>query len=136
MDEDKKKTFMIVIVIVCLVVAGMVLKSTFAPSKPKGAKKPVWLVCTNTGCNAQYSLKQKEFREQMKDDMAGRGMPMGPAVLKCQECGKASAVIGKKCINEQCGSVFVPNYQQGGFPDKCPMCGISAIEQKQLENSK
>ena len=141
MEEDKKKILMIVIAVVCLVAAGMIIKSNVAPSRPKPSNVPVWLVCGNTSCNAQYSIEREEFQEQMRESMVAGGGPMAmmQPVLTCQQCSKKTAFPAAKCVNEDCGNAFVPNpqlRQQGGYPDKCPKCGTSATEQRKLEASK
>ncbi len=130
MDEDKKKILIIVIAVVCLIAAGMVLKSTFSSSKHEITNEPVWILCTNAKCKSQYSLEQDEFQRLMKGD--NRIMSLSGPFLKCSKCGKRSAHFACKCIDEHCGFVFMPDNQTSGYPDKCPKCGTSAIEQRLL----
>ena len=94
-----------------------------------GSNKPIVILCANPECAKSYEVSRDEFRQLMQDMGPGGMMPMMPPVLKCKFCGEKSAYIAQKC--EKCGAVFVPNYMDSSnkYPDACPECGYSRIEE-------
>lgn len=124
------------IIVGCLVLAAVITVITQRkPSGSGGAKGPIQLLCVNKKCNAEFELSRDDFRKQMMEKTSTRTMApgmMGPQILTCNKCGKESAYIASKC--EKCESAFIPNYTQRDYPDKCPKCGYSAIEESEKKS--
>lgn len=51
---------------------------------------------------------------------------METPALKCEKCGQPSAYAAVKC--GKCGLVFEAGAVKNDFPDKCPKCKYSKIE--------
>lgn len=91
---------------------------------------PVYMLCANPSCNAEVEMTQKEFMD-LASDMDPMGMPMmmGPMAYNCPECNKKSLYRATKC--PECDKIFVENYQAvDDYPDRCPDCGYSELEDK------
>jgi len=140
MDEDRKKVFMIVVVVVCIALAAGIIYWTNFRGKIKSSptSDPIFLKCTNKTCGKVTEMSAKEFREKMQEMGPGAEMMMpgmGPMAFKCPHCGKKTAMMAQKC--PKCGEVFIPNYRNPkDYPDKCPKCGYSAIEEMQKKRHK
>ena len=137
MDAEKKKPIMIAIVIGCLVLAGAITFFTSDSSRPGGRSEATdekQLLCVNPDCNAEFTITNKDYDEQLKaiaENMPemGMGMGMGMVALTCPQCGQQSAYLAIKC--SKCQYVFLPNEAGAGkYPDTCPECGYSEYEQK------
>ena len=132
MDDDKKRKFKVILVVCCFVLAGAIFLMTRPKSPGSGsAKRAIQMLCVNEECNAEYEISSDEFREMMQTRGPGAMMMpgMGPQAFTCDECGEESAFMATKC--GQCGFVFVPTYDgSDDFPDRCPECDYSAIEEK------
>jgi len=121
----------IIFAVVCLIVAGGILYFTMFRGSGggiSGGNTAIWLKCTNTKCNAAYSLTSDEFMKlQGGNPMMMPGMQQS---VKCQKCSQQSAYIAQKC--EKCGEVFIMStmMMQGNqdYPDRCPKCKYSNIE--------
>jgi predicted RNA-binding Zn-ribbon protein involved in translation (DUF1610 family) len=65
----------------------------------------------------------------VKDSIQKRGSSSGN-VFECPKCGKVAVREALKC--PKCGNVFIPDWdRQNDYPDRCPKCGFSEIEQEQ-----
>ena len=121
MEDSKKKTMMIGIVVVCLVAAVAITlsrtsKKTGLAAIERGST--VWVKCTNPDCEAEYQTDKKEFYKEVKK--------AGP--ITCKECGEPTLVRAVKC--EKCGVVFPYGaVGPGDFGDRCPECGYSKVEE-------
>jgi hypothetical protein len=127
MDEDKKKYLMIGIIVVCIGLAAGITYFNMGGSGSGGAR-PVVMLCDS--CQATYEISAEEFKQAMRDSGAGRNMMMrGPMVLTCKECGQVAAYRATKC--PECEEAFVMgDAGDDKYPDKCPACGYSAMEQR------
>lgn len=103
--------------------AGFIVETIGGGSIGGGGGGDVWMVCTNPDCGAKYELSSGEFRQ-----LAGPMTPMGPAqtVFECKECGQQTAYVGMQC--PKCGEVFIRGSASQQYPDKCPACGYSRME--------
>ena len=134
MDEDKKKKITIGIIVACLGLAAII---TFATREgggtgTKGSAK-IWVKCANPDCEAEYQITRKEYQEQMREQMADGEMMMmmmTPPALICKECEEESLYIATKCSNSECGAIFFTNTNMEDYPDRCPECGISEMEER------
>jgi len=128
MDEEKKKYLMIGVIVVCIALAAGITYFNMGGSGSGGRASPVVMLCNS--CKATYEISTDEFKDAMRESSAGRDMMMqGPVVLTCKECGEVAAYRATKC--PECGEAFVMgDAGDDKYPDKCPGCGYSAIEQR------
>ena len=139
MDEDKKQKIMIGAIVGCLIIAGAIFFVSKGGGKPKKvAAKPVLMVCANKSCKASYELSSEEYRQEMQGDSQGMDpmmmSMMGPIMLKCNDCGKKSLSVGEKC--EKCETVFPSGTVKKDYPDRCPKCKYSKIEELRKSRRK
>jgi hypothetical protein len=129
MDESKKKLVMILIIVVCLGVAGAVFLRGRGESggiEDISDDEMTWVKCRNKSCNAEYEMGLKEYYKFVTEN----ANPMGPAPgLTCEKCGEPSVYKAEKCKNPACGYVFFSGEVPNDFPDRCPKCGQSATEE-------
>ena len=129
MDEDKKKYVMIGIIVACIALAAGITYFNMGGSGGSGRAPAVTMLCDS--CEATYELTSDEFKQAVRDSGAGQNpmMMRGPMVLPCKECGEIAAYRATKCT--ECGEAFVTgDAGDDKYPDKCPSCGYSAIEQR------
>ena len=129
MDEAKKKQFKIGIIVACLVLAVIILITTWPKSAggPIRSKDAIQMLCVNEECNAQFELSQEEYKRLIM--AKGRRMvTMGPQAFTCTECAEESAYTATKC--KECGLIFTLNPGGDDFQDRCPECGYSGIEER------
>jgi hypothetical protein len=133
MEESRKKPIMIAVIVVCLGVAAFI---TFRgrgggdglDDIPDDAM--VWVKCNNPSCNAEYEMNEKEYYRQMKEQPFDPDAPSAPP-LTCEKCGKPSLYLAMKCGNPACGIVFFKGAAgSNDFPDRCPKCRISKMEEE------
>ncbi len=130
MDESKKKVVMIVIILVCLGVAGAMI---FGRGGGSGTiddisdEEMTWVKCMNKSCNAEYQMGLKEYFRFVTAN-ANPMAPTAPA-LTCEKCGEPSIYKAEKCQNAACGIVFRSGAVPNDFPDRCPKCKQSATEE-------
>jgi len=134
------KNVKIIVSVLCLVLAAGILYFTTFRSEGGGDSGDVqiWLKCVNPDCNQAYSLTPDEFLE-MQHQGGMNPMMMMPGqsqAFKCKKCGQQSAYMAQKC--EKCKEVFImqmpgPGEANQDFPDRCPKCGYSAIEQAEKQ---
>jgi len=129
MTDGKKRSAMIAVIAICVLVAGIVYWFTYgstpAPSNADDlANTSVLMKCNNPKCKALYEITGKEYHEFMQ-----QANPMGEGLMgmQCKQCGKASAFKAVKC--EKCGSVFFYGAKGADFGDRCPKCRYSKQEQ-------
>ena len=131
MDESKKKQIMISIVVICLVLATVIAIVNFMGGRSGGGSRstgPVPLLCVNEECGNEFEMDREELTQQMMKSGALMGpMGMGPQALTCPECNEQSAFQAVKC--NKCQASFIKDYSSGDFPDRCPECDYSAIEE-------
>ena len=134
MEGSKKKAVMIAVVIGCLVVAAAI---TFTGG-PKStgierlAGQQQWIMCTNTDCEAEYTMDKKEYHEWRKKNLSFAAR--GESGMVCQECGEQTVFGAVKCGNEKCGHVFLIGAAGGlDFTDRCPECGYSKTEEERKQ---
>lgn len=132
MDEDKKKVVMIVIIVLCIGLAAGITYWTNRGSGPGKKISSIPMACANSKCGYTTELTIKEFNELMSkgrgDGVTPDPMFMGPAALECPECGEMSFFTANKC--EKCGEIFLSNPDSRDYPDRCPKCGYSAMEER------
>ncbi len=134
MEESKKKLVMILVIVVCLGVAGAVY---FGGSGGDGGIDDIsddemtWVICRNKSCNAEYEMGRKEYFKFV----SANANPMGPPpALTCETCGEPSIYEAEKCQNEACGAVFRKGSVPNDHADRCPKCKQSATEE--LRNAR
>lgn len=130
MDEERKKYVMIGIVVVCIALAAGITYFNMGGSGGGSGTRAVTMLCDS--CEATYELSSEEFKQAARDSGAGQNPMMrmrGPMIFPCKECGEIAAYRATKC--PECGEAFVTgDAGDQKYPDKCPSCGHSAIEQR------
>ena len=136
MNEQTKKNLAIGLVVVCLLVAGtMFYRSFFGGGSGGGSTgdRQVALMCASCG---GFEVSVDEFREMMSQQGPG-GMMMMPgqdAAMECPKCGKKSCYPAQKC--KQCETIFVfGQARDKRYPDRCPKCSFSSIEDRRQNPS-
>jgi len=121
-------------VAICLTVAGTFFyRSFFGNGKGDvGGNRDMALLCTTCG---GFEIPTNEFRDLMSKQrpptpsmmMQRPGQPM---VLECPKCGQKTCYVAQKC--PQCENIFVfGQAKDQNYPDRCPKCGFSSIENRQ-----
>jgi len=134
MEDSMKKPIMIVVIVVCLGVAGLVLFSGGGSdggvgSIPEG--DVMWVKCNNKACNAEYEMSKREYYKELEANVNPNPMATGPTPITCKECGKKSLFAAVKCQNPDCGVVFIEGSAgPDDYSDRCPKCGQSAVEER------
>lgn len=128
MEENAKKTLLIVVAVACLAAAGIVMYKTMgggaAAGQPAGQ---TWVKCNNPKCGNEYDISAKEYTDFVMNNGGPRQFMMNGAVpMKCPKCNEESAFKGMKC--EKCGKVFFPGTVEGKAQDTCSGCGHSPSE--------
>jgi hypothetical protein len=136
MDEDVKKKVLIVVSVVIICIALAIAGKTMFGGGGGGGDGKIWFKCVNPKCNAAYSLSPDEFTKLQGD--SPMMIPGQMQAFKCQKCGQQSAYMAQKCENKKCGEVFIlqmgsPGQANQDFPDRCPKCKYSVIEQMEKE---
>ena len=125
MEDSKKKPIMVVVVLVCLGLAGAVTymsrtESGGAESLERG--EMMWVKCNNPDCGAEYQIDTKDYLMYIQEHMKGMSTPP----LVCKECGKKSVYKAVKC--GKCGLIFFSGTVSEDIADRCPECGFSKTE--------
>ena len=132
MEDSKKKLVMILIIVVCLGVAGAVFLRTGRSGGGSiddiSDEKMTWVKCMNKSCNAEYQMGLKEYYKAVQALNINPMAQVAPA-LTCKECGKQSVYKAVKCQNPACGIVFREGSVPNDFQDRCPKCGQSVTEE-------
>jgi len=137
MEDQTKKWVSIAFAVVALVIAGVVISKTLFPSSSKGpdGNAEMYLLCKNCG---EIEITREEFRKMLLEQTGGVIPPVaggGPLILNCPKCGEKTCAVATKC--PKCGKVFVPGVgDDPTYPDRCPECGYSALEELQKKRSK
>ena len=138
MEDDKKKQVMIGIIIACIVLAvGITLyNSAGGGGGGKAVNRKNFILCSE--CGESFELSVEELREKMREAASeGEMGPMGPMespVLTCPGCGKDAAQMATKC--KSCETVFIQDFQaaaEGDYPDRCPKCNYSEMEERRSQ---
>jgi len=133
MEEQGKKWLTIGLFVLSMLVAATVFYRTFfSSSTGGGGDRKVYLMCKSCG---GFEISADEFRDMMNSQPGGMMPPMmgSPMLLTCPKCNQKSCMKASKC--EKCETMFIPKMGMGQnpntYPDKCPKCGYSAIEERQ-----
>jgi len=129
MEASMKKTILGVVIVVCIVAAGIITYAT--RSRSGGGLESVqrgtliWLKCTNADCENTWQMDQRDFFEYLTEHRDPMAMS-APGVV-CPKCGQESGYAAEKC--ENCGLIFLRSSVPHDFADRCPECGYSATEE-------
>jgi len=125
MEESKKKSIMIGIIVVCLAAAAIIyVKNMSRDGRGRtAASETMWVKCTNPDCGAAYEISESEYIEWARES----AYSTGPVPMRCEKCGEDSAYQAIKC--EKCETVFVMGTVTDDFADRCPECGNSETEE-------
>jgi len=132
MEEGKKKTVMLILIVGCLVVAGAVTFTTRSGGGGIGSiskSEKILVMCSNPDCEAEYETGKKAYYEFVQKNMNPMSMAAPP--MPCNECGEESIYKAIKC--GKCGTVFFENSVPNDFADRCPECEYSEIDERRKE---
>jgi len=135
MEDSRRKQVLIALIATCLVLAGLITFLTTRSGNPglevfKGQTQ--WVKCANKNCEAAYELDKKKYMELVQEEARRNVDATGPMAIICEKCGEQSAFKAEKC--EKCGEVFFyAAAGPGDFPDRCPKCGYSAMEEERKQ---
>jgi len=115
MEDSKRKQVLTVVIIACLVLAGLITYVTSRSGNPgleafKGQTQ--WVKCANQNCGAVYELDKKKYLELIQEEARKNVDATGPLPITCEKCGELSVFRAVKC--EKCGEVFfygIMNYR-------------------------
>ena len=134
---DKKNVVMIIIVVVCLALAGALAYRNFGGggSTSPAAQGSQPMLCVNPDCGHVFEMTVEERRQIMRERGRQRRRG-GPPAFICPQCNEESAYSANKC--SKCGTVFIRGYSSDDFADRCPNpdCGYSAIEERRKQQGK
>jgi len=131
MEESKKKPVMIIVIVVCLGAAGAIFWGTGGGSGDTidsiSNEEMIWVKCNNPACKAEYQTSKKAYFKYVEE----HANPMAPTAppMVCEKCGEQSVFRAEKCMNPDCGIVFLRGTVPNDFPDRCPECGRSETEE-------
>ena len=134
MEEDTKKKILTITMVACLGLAAVITFATggFFKGGPKvRASDTMTLLCVNPECGGDSEITREEYRESMENSGVGGMGPMammGPTPVECPECGEMSATIALRC--KECEHVFIQQMGSDDYPDRCPECEYSDIENR------
>lgn len=128
MEEGKKKSIMLAIVVVCLVIAGIALLATREKDFDLGSVRGevALLMCEDENCGATYEIDMADYFNQLKKRQKETGA-IGTPALFCKECGKETIYRAIKC--PKCGEIFFRGTVEDDYADRCPKCKYSKIEE-------
>jgi hypothetical protein len=128
MEDNVKKTLLIVISVACIAAAGVMMYKTMGGGATSGEPAgKIWVKCESTKCNNEYQLSAKDYSDFIMDNGGHRQIMMaGMPPMKCPKCGEKTAFKAEKC--EKCGKVFFFGSVEGKAEDTCPGCGYSKAE--------
>ncbi len=136
MEDSKKKSVMIVVIVASLASAALITylsrrSGDIGLDEFEGQMQLV--KCANRNCGAVYEIDKKKYYELLEEESRKHVDDMGPLAITCEKCGENSIFKAVKC--EKCGEVFF--YGEVGandFPDRCPKCGYSAMEEQRKKD--
>jgi DNA-directed RNA polymerase subunit RPC12/RpoP len=125
MEEGKKKMIMVAVIVACIATAVIITLATRNSNTgtiDDVAHEMMWLKCRD--CGNAWQMDKKEFLQYVEKYRNGMQVPG----VECPKCHKKDGYRAEKC--EKCGNVFekIPNTTD--YPDRCPKCGFSALEDK------
>jgi DNA-directed RNA polymerase subunit RPC12/RpoP len=82
----------------------------------------IWLKCRDPNCGNTWQMDNKEFFQYVEKYRDGMTVPG----VECPKCGNKSGYRAIKC--EKCGFIFEKPTNTTDYPDRCPKCGHSAVE--------
>lgn len=114
---------------ICLLLAGVILYWQW-PQPPQDvnsipASRTTWVKCRF--CDYVDQVSERDFIQQQRATMvANRQASATAPALTCPHCKKSGVVEAERC--EQCKTVFISDASGTDFPDRCPKCQTSSME--------
>ncbi len=125
-----KNTIYAIIIAACILVAVLVFVKTRSGGGSAGINsisdtEQVWMKCRS--CNASFEMSRKQYYKDISEKAAASAaaMMLTPP-LTCQKCSKNAAFLAEKCAN--CNEIFIAGSVPNDFPDRCPKCKHSKVE--------
>ena len=133
MDDGKKKTVMLVIIGICLLIVAIMVAARMGSRQgevPAFEGRKTWMLCRNEACKAEYEIPLNEYHVYVQENDDPRSSSAPP--MTCQKCGEKSlfkAVGCAKCgLVYEMGSIFSVTGDRNDYPDRCPKCKYSQRE--------
>lgn len=128
MEGSTKKSILIGLIVVCLAAAGVITYKS--RSKKYGIEsikrgEMIWLKCSNPDCGHEYQMDKRDYYQYLEKHVDP--ILMKTPALPCPKCGQESVYRAVKC--SKCGTVFFYGAVKGDFPDRCPNCSYSQMEE-------
>lgn len=133
MEGTKKNVIMTIIIVVCLVSAGVITYKGCGSETghiPGFEGETVWVKCNNPDCGAAYEIGKRDYFVEItkRDDGVSTVQP----ALTCKECKEDSVYRAVKC--GKCGLIFFYGAAgRGEYSDACPDCGYSKIGEDRIK---
>jgi hypothetical protein len=126
-----KKTYVIIIVICIACAIGITFFMNRGQSEPITQSGDVQMLCSS--CGHSFTFSPQEYEATLKSNIQKRGSARG-GDFECPKCSKVTAQKALKC--PKCENVFIPDWGRvkNDFPDRCPKCRFSEIEQEQKKS--
>lgn len=120
MDESRKKTIMVGAIVLFLALAIVITVSRKKSGSTGDIERGVqiWVKCRNPKCEAEYQVGKRDYYTFIENRME--------PTLICEQCEEESVYRAIKC--PKCELVFEKTPAPGDFPDRCPKCKFSLIE--------
>ena len=127
MDENLKKPIMIVIIVVCLGLAGAITFFRGRDSGPNLKGKIQYCKCAN--CGATSEMDAQDFRDQLRAYIKSNPEISDLPALVCDKCGQRSVFKAIKC--KKCDNFFFKGEAGASdYSDRCTKCKFSPTEER------
>ena len=127
MDINKKQV-MVAVILICLILVVGITLITRESDRESIVKGEMQMLCANSECSAEYELSLEKYSDLIRGKNTLGSAGGGSSPLTCPKCGEESAYSAIKC--KKCNIVFYPDLTTKGYPDRCPECGYSDIEEE------
>ena len=129
MEQGSKKTIMLGVIMVCLVLAGVIAYKTTQSRKinlEQFEGMNTWVQCRNPACKHEYQMPLVDYYKYIEEHRDPTTLATPP--LTCEKCGEPSAYRAIKC--PKCGFFYEDgSVPRGDFSDRCPKCSYSQEEE-------
>lgn len=124
MKETQKKALLLVMVVVCLALAGYATYKSLTKNRhlylEEYKDQTILLKCANPNCNHVFETNRKKYYEYISEHV---DRSTNTAYGLCPKCNQQTALEAIRC--EKCGEVFFYGTVTGTYRDTCPKCGFS-----------
>lgn len=118
----------LIIMAVCVACAiGITLFTQMGNSESILEKDSKQMLCS--ACGYSFTVSSQEYVAMLKNQRQ-TGDPSIGNVFQCPNCSKIAVQKSLQC--PECENCFIPDWsRKDDYPDRCPKCNFSEIEQKE-----